>query len=185
MPRCCPLCPRESTASGMTRHRKTCTTYQQFMEAGLRLAQEATRTTLQARQQAVEVEEAGTGWIEPDVAVSFGLLIFTQMVLTSRSPLALVKQMLGHLTQSHSHPHPHPPFPSLCRNTLARLKQSHCHPHHLFPSPSLRRNPLCPNLAVLNARTNYLLGIETCYPNHQCLLLRHPQTPPLPFDAFL
>jgi hypothetical protein len=78
------------------------------MEAGIRLAQQATRSALQARQHAVEVEEAGTEWIEPNVLVSFRLLIFTQMVLTSHSPLPLVKQMLPHLMWSHCRPHPLP-----------------------------------------------------------------------------
>jgi hypothetical protein len=78
------------------------------MDAGLRLAQQATRTALQARQQAVEVDEAGTEWIEPDVTVSFALLIFTQMVLTRHSPLALFKQTLAQLMRSHCRPHPLP-----------------------------------------------------------------------------
>jgi len=151
--RCCPLCPRESSASGTTRHRKTCETYQQFMDAGLRLAQQATRSALQARRQAVEVEEAGTEWIETNVTVSFALLILTQMVLTSRSPLALVKQTLAHLTRSH------------------------CHPLPLFLSPSLRHNPLCPNRAVLNAPTKFLLDIGICYQNRHHLPLQQLARP--------
>src|SRR6266700_1027725 len=37
MPQCCPQCPRESSVSGMSRHRKTCKIYQHFIDAGLRV----------------------------------------------------------------------------------------------------------------------------------------------------
>jgi len=50
------------------------------MEANLRLAQQATRTALQARQvsqQADEVEEAGTRLIKTINTVSFALIFFT------------------------------------------------------------------------------------------------------------
>jgi hypothetical protein len=147
--RCCPICPRELSASGMTRHCRTCKTYQQFMDAGLRLIQQATRsalqarqqaarTALQARQQAVEAEKAGTEWIDPDVTVSFASLNFTLTVLTSHSPLALVKLTLAQSTWSHCHPHLLLLTPSLCRNPLclmAHLTWSHCHPHLLLVLP--------------------------------------------------
>ena len=73
----------------MTRHRKTCTKYQQFMKASVRLAEQARRTALQARQQVVGAEESDAGQIQTDVNVS-SAVISTQMVLTRRSLLALV-----------------------------------------------------------------------------------------------
>ena len=108
MPRCCPRCARESTPSGMTRHRKTCKIYQQFMDAGVRLAQYAEhtnsmarRTALQAKQQVFGVEEADAERMQTDITVSFAFIVSTQMVLICHSPLALVEQTLTCLTQNH------------------------------------------------------------------------------------
>jgi hypothetical protein len=84
MPRCCPQCPRESTLSGLTRHRKTCKTYQQSIDASVRLAQHAEhtnsiarRTALQAGQQVVGVEEADSERMQTDITVSSAFIVLT------------------------------------------------------------------------------------------------------------
>jgi hypothetical protein len=153
MLRCCSQCPRISSSSGLSRHRKTCKIFRQSMDSSLRLAQYADhtqsmaiRTGLQANQQVVGVEAvegSDTERIQTDVTVSSIFIIFPQMLLTRCSPLSLMKQ------------------------TLTRVTRRHCPNQTLFLSPRLYHwhIPPCQNQAARNARTNFLLDIGTHYLN--------------------
>ena len=99
----------------------------------------------QAKQQGVRAEEAVTERIQTCI-VSFASIVFTQMVLTSRSP-------------------------TLDKQTLTCLTQRHCFSLPLFLSPSLSRIPLCQHCAVHNVAINYLCDFVTYYLNHPDLLL--------------
>ena len=102
--RCCPQCPRESSPSGLTRHRRACKIYQQHINASLSLARYAEykrgMNALQAKQRVVDVEEADSERIQTDTTVSFSFSFFTQIVLTCHSHLALIGQMSTCLMQS-------------------------------------------------------------------------------------
>jgi hypothetical protein len=109
--RCCPECPRTSSPSGMTRHRLACKIYQQHLEATIRLARYAEQhysrrmNTLQAKQRVVDVEEADSGRIQTDIAVSFSfsaapVSTLTHIVLTCHSHLTLIRQTSTCLMQS-------------------------------------------------------------------------------------
>jgi hypothetical protein len=94
MLRCCSQCPRTSSPSGLSRHRKTCKIYRQSIDSSLRPAQYAEhtrsiaiRTGLQVNQEGVGVEavegsKTDTEWIQTDITVSSTFIIFPHMLLT-------------------------------------------------------------------------------------------------------
>ena len=147
MSRCCSQCPRISSSSGISRHRKTCKIYRQSVDSSLRLAQSiAIRSGLQANQRVVGVKHSKTDTerIQTDITVSHASIIFPQMILTHYSPLSLMKQTLICVTRGH--------FPN----------------QTLFLSPHLYhwRVLPCQNQAARNVCTNSLLDIGTHYLNH-------------------
>jgi len=136
----------------MSRHHKMCNIYWQFMDASLRVAQYAELTNSiarkmasQVKQQEVGAEEEVTEWIQTCI-VSFASIVFTQMVLTSRSP-------------------------TLDKQTLTCLTQRHCFSLPLFLSPSLGCILPCQHCAVHNVAINYLRDFMTYYLNYPDLLL--------------